>query len=436
MKSLLYLLALVLVSQALAVSFPEVQNVSDPLFPYAGDNFNGYIQVNNATGSNIYYHLFGYNNGSINNSQVPLLFWLQGGPGCGSEIAMYCELGPYSVIANASSPTNYSLIPRNTSWTKLGHVVFVDQPIGSGFSAAQGGEAINTTAQAAVQFQVFIARFFQVFPQFLQNDVYLLGESYAGHWIPAFANYLLTNTSNSYIKLKGVGLGDAWVNPLYQTPVYSTFCYVVGLLNQKERDYIKLLEMQSVQAMLAGDYVYGSLLSNYILDYVCEAGGGCDEDNYRNYPPPGEDPVSIAQDFLNEAFVQQKLKLPIPYNFSMCSDAVGNNMLADNSESVADKLPLVLNKLKTLIYVGQDDENVNYEGILAYFKRVRWEGVQDLLNQNKSMWTLNGDIVGYFKETGNVTFVTVLKSGHLVPGDQPEPAFDMMNRFINDLPFN
>lgn len=433
MKLVIALLLTALVLSSQAQQLPERQAISDLLFPFGGESYNGYIQVNNQTGSAIYYHLFGYNNGTINNPQVPLIFWFQGGPGCSGEIGLYAELGPFSVIRDGP---DYRVIPRDKNWNKLGHTVFIDQPVGTGFSLAFKGEVLNTTAQAAVHFQVFIARFFQVFPEFLQNEVYLTGESYAGHWIPAFANYLLTNTSNSYINLKGVALGDAWINPLYQTPVYSTMCYVVGLLNQKERDYIKLIENHAVQAMLSGDYVYATQLSNFILDNVCVLGGGCDDNNYRRYPVPSEDFHTVLTGFLSLEEVQKRLKLPVYKAFSMCNGNITDAMLGDNSESTADTLPLVLSKLKTLIYVGQDDENVNYEGILNYLKFVDYDPIQSLLAQKKKNWNLNGQPVGHFKKEGDLTFVTVYKSGHLVPTDQPESAFDMLNRFINNIPFD
>lgn len=45
--------------------------------------------------------------------------------------------------------------------------------------------------------------------------MYLTGESYAGHYIPIFADYIYHNPING-VKLGGVALGNAWVDPFYQ----------------------------------------------------------------------------------------------------------------------------------------------------------------------------------------------------------------------------
>jgi carboxypeptidase C (cathepsin A) len=41
-----------------------------------------------------------------------------------------------------------------------------------------------------------------------------MGESYAGHYIPMIANHLHFNP-DSRIKLAGIAMGNAWVDPFY-----------------------------------------------------------------------------------------------------------------------------------------------------------------------------------------------------------------------------
>ena len=44
-------------------------------------------------------------------------------------------------------------------------------------------------------------------------------------------------------------------------------------------------------------------------------------------------------------------------------------------------------------------------------------------------------IAGYVKQFERISFLTVKGAGHMVPSDKPKEAFEMFNRFTNDLPF-
>jgi len=45
---------------------------------------------------------------------------------------------------------------------------------------------------------------------------------------------------------------------------------------------------------------------------------------------------------------------------------------------------------------------------------------------------VNGTVLGSYRNYENFYFVEVNKAGHMVPGDQPVSAHDMVNRFINN----
>lgn len=438
MKFGIVFLFLFLTRVAAHPEFPEKTNVTDPsFFPFKGEIFTGFIQVDNTTRSNLFYQLYGFNNGSIL-QKAPLIVWLQGGPGSSSNFGNYGEIGPFEVIAsNDTLGPNYSFTPRNTTWNKLAHLLFIDQPIGTGFSNAFQNDYVKTTYEAAEHFQIFLARFYQLFPNFIGEDLYFVGESYAGHWVPYFANYILSNASNSYINLRGVAIGNAWVDPPHQTAVYSTFCYAAGLLTQKERDYFKVIEAKSLIAMYQGDYDYANDLANFLLDYVTEK-RGISMFNYRLFVQSAQDDYAGNgyDKWLNTTEAQKRLGVPYPYNYSDGSDEVFNALNADGAVSVLDAFRQVLAKLKVLIFVGVDDENVNYEGHVHFMRFLEWEKAEEFERQPKKAWTVNNRVGGFVKSVENLSFVTVLGAGHILPVDQPDRGFDMMKRFLNDLQFD
>ena len=67
-------------------------------------------------------------------------------------------------------------------------------------------------------------------PQFKGRPIYLTGESYAGHYIPAFA-YWMHFKANKDLNLKGVAIGNGWVDPFYQYGAYKDFAAENNLLN-------------------------------------------------------------------------------------------------------------------------------------------------------------------------------------------------------------
>ena len=63
-------------------------------------------------------------------STDPLVLWLTGGPGCASEVALFYENGPYQF----TSATDSTIKSNPNSWNTFANLLYVDQPIGTGFS--------------------------------------------------------------------------------------------------------------------------------------------------------------------------------------------------------------------------------------------------------------------------------------------------------------
>lgn len=52
------------------------------------------------------------------------------------------------------------------------------------------------------------------------------------------------------------------------------------------------------------------------------------------------------------------------------------------------------------------------------------------------MWRVNGAVAGYSHSARNLTHLTVLGAGHMVPATQPVNSLDMFSRFLNNIPFD
>jgi cathepsin A (carboxypeptidase C) len=151
----------------------------------------------------MFYWLFMSRN---NIASDPLVIWLTGGPGCSSEVAIFAENGPFSI------KEDLSLLRNDYSWNTRANVLYVDQPVGTGFSKASITDFTRSEDMIAKDFGVFFKGFLDKHPEFKGRELFITGESYAGHYIPAISAYLhkLQDTS---INLVGFGIGNGWTSP-------------------------------------------------------------------------------------------------------------------------------------------------------------------------------------------------------------------------------
>ena len=87
------------------------------------------------------------------------MLWLQGGPGGSSLFGLFVEHGPVSVTKDLK------LVKRPTSWALSHNVLYIDNPVGTGFSFTAGGYAENETAVAEDLFDCII-QLYTLVPEF------------------------------------------------------------------------------------------------------------------------------------------------------------------------------------------------------------------------------------------------------------------------------
>ena len=78
-----------------------------------------------AAEAELFYWLFLAQNGKPN---APVVVWMNGGPGLSSMFSLFNEHGPLQLDGQDK------LQPRQVHWNEQWHLLFVDQPLGVGFS--------------------------------------------------------------------------------------------------------------------------------------------------------------------------------------------------------------------------------------------------------------------------------------------------------------
>ena len=112
-------------------------------------------------------------------------------------------------------------------WDTVSNLVYVDQPINTGFSYSDDpSDAVHDEAKVADDMIQFLAEFVQAHPELEGNDFYITGESYAGHYVPAVA-YKVFRASQSGeftgLKLKGLAVGNGLTKPEIQYGAYADY---------------------------------------------------------------------------------------------------------------------------------------------------------------------------------------------------------------------
>lgn len=132
-------------------------------------------------------------------------------------IGLFQENGPCHFVNGASTP---SLNPY--SWNNFANMLYIDQPIGVGFS--YGTDSVSSTVTAAPYVWKLIQAFYAQFPQYENRDFGVFTESYGGHYGPEFASYIESqnaavasgSVTGEKINLVALGINNGWFDPIIQ----------------------------------------------------------------------------------------------------------------------------------------------------------------------------------------------------------------------------
>ncbi|PHH91392.1 hypothetical protein CDD83_647 [Cordyceps sp. RAO-2017] len=372
----------------------------------------------------------------------PLVLWLEGGPGCSSMLSLFQQMGPAKVSQELE------LTPNPFSWTSRASVLFLDQPVNTGFSL--GRDQVNSSAEAAKDVYAALTLFLRHFPQYADRDVHVAGTSYAGHFIPAVAAEILSHPDRT-IKLKsalfGNGLTDALVQNRFYQPMACGDGGVPAVLNdstcQAMKDAAPRCESlvqscydtgetavcrnatQECSASLIGP-VGGAGLNQYNLRQECRG-------NLSNFCTDSVPPI---QRWLNRAEVRQSLGVDGVDRWDVCSDKVSLafGMSGDWSRPLQRQVAAALEQIPVLAFAGDGDFICNWLGNRAWTDGLDWPG-RDAFGRAQTQalrMSEGGPEGGYgeIKAAGGLAFARIFNAGHFAILDQPEATFDLFTRWI------
>ncbi|XP_072934109.1 venom serine carboxypeptidase-like [Epargyreus clarus] len=370
-----------------------------------------------------------------NKKDAPVILWLQGGPGATSLFGLFTENGPLRV-------RNDKFERRKYTWALSHHIIYIDNPVGTGFSFTKDpkGYCTNQT-QVGEHLYSTLIQFFQLFPELQQNKFFVTGESYAGKYVPSVAYTIHKKNPDAKIKinLKAIAIGNGLCDPEHQL-VYSKYLYQIGLIDWNQAqvfaDYesrtINFIQKQqwdnafeTFDTLLNGDLIDGKSIFynmtgfNFYFNFLHTK----DYMGYEDFGP-----------MLQKSFVRKAIHVGnLTFN---TGKEVEKHLKQDVMQSVAPILSELLDHYYVLIYNGQLDIIVAYPLTLNFLKNLNFSGSKEYATAKRYQWLVDGELAGYVKQAGRLVEIMVRNAGHMVPADQAKWALDMITRLTHEKTYN
>jgi len=277
--------------------------------------------------------------------------------------------------------------------------------------------------------------FYKKYPEFVNRPLFITGESYAGHYIPAISAYIVQQ-NNSQFNLKGAAIGNGLVDPLAQYPAYATFAYQNNLVTKTTFDMLDLAFAGCDTLISSGNWLVAMEECNVVMDVIL---GSPTDPRFNVYDirlPCSDPPLcynfSLVDDFLARPDVIAALGVQ-GRSWSECNNAVHTALLGDWMLNLIDDVVYLIEQgIFVFVYSGDKDFICNWRGGEAWTNDVQWAGQSQFQNETYQTWGNNGTEYGQFKIVDNFAFARVYNAGHMVPMDQPEAALFMFENFLTN----
>ncbi|ETP43878.1 hypothetical protein F442_09507, partial [Phytophthora nicotianae P10297] len=417
-------------------SYSLTMNSVDEDFCDSTKQLSGYFKITGSKSKNYFYWFF-ESRGSP--STDPLIIWLTGGPGCSSILALLQENGPCSVNSDLSLKKN------PYSWNERANVMWIDQPVGVGFSYGDRSEYDTSEKEVGDDMYHFLQEFFKALPEYQKLPFYVFGESYAGHYVPAISHRIFTGNQQKEgpveINLKGFGIGNGLTDPEVQYKYYPDMAYnntygvkavsypvylamkaavspCVGMISSCQTTKAACLAAQTFcNAALVAPYS-ASGLNVYDVRAKCEHFPMCYD-------------FSHVEKFLRLKSTLKKLHVsPKSAKWQSCNMEVHAGFSFDWMKNFQQLVPPMLEAgIRGLVYAGDADFIVNWMGCKAWTLELPWSKHDEFLAAEDKDWTVDGKKAGRIRQVGPFTFQQVYEAGHMVPLDQPKNALALLKAF-------
>ncbi|KAL5809422.1 hypothetical protein ACOSQ3_030113 [Xanthoceras sorbifolium] len=395
----------------------------------------------------------------------PILLWLQGGPGAsGVGLGNFLEIGPL----------DGHLKPRNSTWLKKADLLFVDSPVGTGFSYMEDKSlVVRTDEDAATDLTILLKMLFNGNENLQKSPLYIFAESYGGKFAVTVGLSALKAIESGELKLQlgGVALGNSWISPEDFVFSWAPLLKDLSRMNNNGLNISNSLALNIKQQIAEGKYenatsTWGHLegvifkysnnvdfynllfddgngpidgtTSNWLSVSEQFKGLGLGMDRYSRYLSTKKFSTSgaggsssIDLDALMNGPVKKKLQI-IPENVTwggqggLVFPAMTGDFMKPRTKEVDELLAKGVNMT---VYNGQVDLICCTKGVEAWVQKLKWDGLKEFLSLDRTPLYCGTDkttIAGFSSSYKNFSFYWIIGAGHFVPAEQPCVSLQMV----------
>ena len=380
------------------------------LSPEIPDDDSGYVQVDNSSDCRMLWWLYGAQRAARRDG-APLVLWLEGGPGSSGWLSDLGQIGPYDASRNE----------RSGSWAGRANLLFVDSPVGAGFSFCGRNAGLRTSLrQVVIDLQTTFGAVLERHPRLRRCPLWIFGQGWGAQPAVRLAEALLTASQQEQQQLlrptpqtppgaaarsssapaataaiyapprpRGVGLGNPWLLPEATVTTYGAFLRGHGVLDALEAEEVDTLGMQVRAAARGAQWARaaGLLLEQSAL--LRNRTGGTNLHHVLRSDAPGTDPrrpswsaplAAAAQSWVRKRLRRVPASVRWGDQAAAAFDALRSELMPPALRTVD---ALLSARVTVVLYSGALDVAVNPNAFELTLRALGWRGASQLASARK-----------------------------------------------------
>uniref|UniRef100_A0A2A4K3U2 Uncharacterized protein n=1 Tax=Heliothis virescens TaxID=7102 RepID=A0A2A4K3U2_HELVI len=368
----------------------------------------------------------------------PLILWLDGVTGIPpSLLANLGMIGPYDINSNK----------RENSWVDRYNLLFIDAPLGTGFSVPVNNNQIPTNVdENAKHLAITLKSFYTVHAAYRNAPLYIFGQAHGAQLALALAINLHQSKADS--NLRGVVLGNGIISPALAMTKLGFYLEELGYIDGNGRTAIESLSEETTAAVNLGNL--GNAFDKFISmgQFVNENAGAIAvnlghivekltrQTAVTDYFGQGQYLRNVLNntDFdIMDNVIGPALGIPATVKYDSGREYVIDAFRSTFMTPATDKVEYILQntELTVSIYNGNLDAVSNTPGQLEWVDNLQWPGQAEFKAQPRETLVVNRLVEGYFRQTARLQFYWVNAAGQYTPLDNPAAMNVILSRILH-----
>lgn len=347
---------------------------------YGVEAHSGYITIDSTLGSHLFFLLTKSKHPSP--EEAPLILWTFGGPGVSSLLGPLLFNGPFSLDAQGQL---VAASAESGQLQSFAHVLYLDHPVGSGYSFAEQEDDDRTFAKdvedAVDSIDDFLRQFELLFAEFRGRQLYFAGESYSARDAFGFANRYHGKGVKTSLKLAGIMSGAGFIAPLLRAANPAKFLLKLGLVDVHGKRQLDEKFKQIKESVEDEEMLVALLLLREVFAETAEGRTSLFESltgfSHRASALRSTEPSEFAvyRKCVTSADFKRAVHVGVNATVDRQRNIVSTNLYSyDAFKDIRELVATVLDKERVLVYGGNMDVVYPADDVYRFLRSLQWKG--------------------------------------------------------------